>query len=76
MQELSALVEEGKRSHFVAEATREALRKFKLMQGIEQAAGAWKSKEHPELKTQKAVEHYVRELRRDWSNRAKGDPSG
>lgn len=76
IQELSSLVDEGNRSHFVAEATQEALRRLKLLKGIERAAGAWKSNAHPELKTSKDIERHVRKLRQSWNTRTKGSPSG
>jgi metal-responsive CopG/Arc/MetJ family transcriptional regulator len=52
-----------KRSLFIAEATREKLEKERFLKTLEETHGAWTDQNHPELKTNKDVERYVREKR-------------
>ncbi len=51
-----------KRSKFVAKATRKELRRIQFLQAIQEAAGAWKDEDHPEL-VEKGTYQWVRELR-------------
>jgi len=60
-----------KRSAFVIQATKEKLAKEKFDWVLRDAAGAWSDKNHPELKTKKDVERYVRNLRKSWDKRLK-----
>jgi len=66
--ELERLVQPGKRSEFVVEATRERLERVKLGQALAKTAGILKSEDYPEFATSEDVAKWVRELReRDFS---------
>ena len=52
-----------KRSLFMAEATREKLEKERFLKTLEETHGAWTDQNHPELRTNKDMERYVREKR-------------
>lgn len=38
---------------------------------LSQAAGAWSDEKHPDLKTKKDVDKYLRDSRKSWSERLK-----
>ena len=66
--ELERLVQPGKRSEFVVEATRQRLERVKLGQALAKTAGILKSEDYPEFATSEDVAKWVRELReRDFS---------
>jgi metal-responsive CopG/Arc/MetJ family transcriptional regulator len=66
--ELERLVQPGKRSEFVVEATRERLERVKLGQALAKTAGSLKSEDYPEFAASEDVAKWVRELReRDFS---------
>lgn len=60
-----------KRSSFVVQATREKLAKEKFDWVLKDAAGAWSDERHPNLKTKKDVDKYVRDFRELSENRLK-----
>ena len=45
-------------------ATEKELKRIKLLKAIEEAAGTWKDKDHPEL-VKKGTYRWVRKLRRE-----------
>ena len=51
----------GGRSEFLTQAAEKELRRFQQIKGLEGAAGAWKDKNHPELRGGAA--QWVRKLR-------------
>src|ERR1700730_11628574 len=61
--DLDRLVEKRSRSRFIAEAVRQALLIARQKEALRQAAGAWKDKDHPELKRGAAA--WVKKLRRE-----------
>jgi len=66
--ELDRLVQPGKRTEFVVEATREKLERIKLGEALAKTAGSLKSEDYPEFATSEDVAKWVRELRqRDFS---------
>ncbi len=67
--DLDRLVEKRSRSRFIAEAVRKALLIARQKEALQQAAGSWKDKDHPELKTGAAA--WVRTLRRESEARFK-----
>ena len=67
--DLDRLVEKRNRSRFIADAVRKALLIARQKEALSQAAGAWKDKDHPELKAGAA--RWVRKLRRDSEARFK-----
>jgi uncharacterized protein VirK/YbjX len=40
---------------------------------LEETKGAWSNKSHPELKTDKDINEYVKEKRRSYRKKAEGD---
>jgi Arc/MetJ-type ribon-helix-helix transcriptional regulator len=69
LADLDRLVEKRERSRFIAEAVRKALLLARQKEALQQAAGAWKDKDHPELKAGAAA--WVRKLRRESESRFK-----
>ncbi|MCK4388054.1 MAG: hypothetical protein KAW00_04700 [Dehalococcoidia bacterium] len=66
--ELDRLVQPGKRTKFVVEATKEKLERVKLGAALAKTAGSLKSEDYPEFATSEDVAKWVRELRqRDFS---------
>jgi Arc/MetJ-type ribon-helix-helix transcriptional regulator len=61
--DLDRLVEKRSRSRFITEAVRKALLIARQKGALRQAAGAWKDKDHPELK--RGATAWVRKLRRE-----------
>ncbi len=49
-EEIDTLVGKRARSSFLTQAAWKEVRRLRLLQALEQATGAWKDKDHPELK--------------------------
>jgi len=64
LKTIDRLVGKRKRSKFFVEATERELKRIKLLKAIEEAAGTWKDKDHPEL-VKKGTYRWVRKLRRE-----------
>ncbi len=60
--EIDTIVGKRGRSRFLAEAARKELNRLRLEQVLDKAIGAWKDKDHPELKQGSA--HWVKQLRK------------
>jgi hypothetical protein len=71
LDEIDKIAGKRKRSSFIEEATREKLEKERFLKVLEETKGAWSDKRHPELKTSKNIEQYVKEKRRSYQNRLK-----
>jgi len=70
LDELRKTVSKRQQSKVVAEALRNELRRLKLKKAVQESFGAWKDKDHPELK--KGEDAFIRSLRRSTrSTRAK-----
>jgi hypothetical protein len=67
--EIDKLVGKRGRSAFLTEIAREEIQRRQQREALRDAAGAWKDKEHPELKAGVAV--WVRKLRRESEARFK-----
>jgi predicted nucleic acid-binding protein len=63
VNEIDRLVGKRGRSEFLAHAAEKELRRLQQIKALEDMSGAWKDKDHPELKAGAA--HWVRELRRE-----------
>jgi hypothetical protein len=72
LEEVDQIAGKRRRSLFIAEATREKLEKERFLKTLEETKGVWSDKNHPELKTPKDVERYVREKRQSYRKRLKG----
>lgn len=63
ISEIDQLVGKRGRSQFLAQAAAKELVRMKQMSALEQAFGAWKAEDHPEL--EKGVAAHVREMRQE-----------
>jgi metal-responsive CopG/Arc/MetJ family transcriptional regulator len=67
VNEIDRLVGKRNRSGFLTQAAEKELRRLQQINALEGAAGAWKDKDHPELKAGAA--HWVKELRKESERR-------
>ncbi len=72
LEEVDKIAGKRRRSLFIAQATKEKLERERFLKALEETKGAWSDKNHPELKTNKHVEQYVREKRHSYRKRLKG----
>ncbi len=72
LEEVDRIAGKRKRSLFIAAATREKLERERFLKTLEETKGSWSDRNHPELKTAKDVDHYVREKRKSYRQRLKG----
>jgi len=72
LEEVDQIAGKRKRSLFIAAATREKLERERFLKTLEETKGSWSDKNHPELRTIKDLEHYVREKRRSYRQRLRG----
>ena len=72
LEEVDQIAGKRKRSLFITVATREKLERERFLKTLEETKGSWSDKNHPELRTIKDLEHYVREKRRSYRHRLKG----
>jgi hypothetical protein len=63
LEELQRYVPNWQETQFLIGLLERELRRAQLKRAWEQSAGAWKSEDHPDLKTAEDVETYVRRLR-------------
>lgn len=71
LNEIDRVAGKRRRSFFIEEATREKLEKEKFLKVLEETKGAWSDKRHPELKTSKDMEQYIKEKRQTYQKRLK-----
>ncbi len=71
LEEVDKITGKRKRSFFIEEATREKLEKERFLRTLEETKGAWSDHSHPDLKTGKDMERYVREKRQSYRKRLK-----
>lgn len=72
LEEVDKIAGKRRRSLFIAEATKEKLERERFLKTLEETGGAWIDKNHPELRTAKDMEQYVREKRQSYRKRLKG----
>jgi len=70
VSEIDRLVGKRGRSEFLAQAAEKELRRLQQIQALEKLAGAWKEKDHPELKAGAA--RWVKNLRKESERRLHG----
>jgi hypothetical protein len=63
VNEIDRVVGKRGRSQFLMQAAEKELRRLQQIKALERASGAWKDKDHPELKGDAA--RWVRELRKE-----------
>ena len=71
LEEVDRIAGKRKRSLFIAEATREKLERERFLVALDETKGTWSDKSHPDLRTPKDVEKYVREKRQSYQKRIK-----
>jgi hypothetical protein len=69
LEDLRKNVARRQQSRFVADALKKELKRLRLETAMEESFGAWKGKDHPELK--EGAEEFVRKTRK--SSRLAGD---
>ena len=67
VNEIDRLVGKRGRSEFLARAAEKELRRLQQIRALENVAGTWKDKDHPELKVGAA--RWVKELRKESERR-------
>jgi Arc/MetJ-type ribon-helix-helix transcriptional regulator len=67
VKEIDTLVGSRQRSSFISEAAQRELMRRRQIEALKTAAGAWKDKDHPELKQGSAK--WVRKLRQESEKR-------
>jgi hypothetical protein len=63
VKEIDAVVGSRQRSSFISQAAEKELTRRRQLAALDAAAGAWKDKDHPELK--QGAAQWVRKLRRE-----------
>ena len=71
LEAIDKLIGKRKRSQFVVEATKEKLARERFGRILKKAAGCWTDENHPELKTKRNLERFVRNLRKSADRRLK-----
>jgi len=66
LKEVDQIAGKRRRSLFIVEATQEKLERERFLKAIEETKGVWTSNRHPELKTKRDLELYLREKRRSY----------
>ncbi|MDP3298123.1 MAG: hypothetical protein Q8N09_11170 [Thermodesulfovibrionia bacterium] len=66
LNEIDRVAGKRRRSFFIEQATREKLEREKFLKVLEETKGAWSDKRHPELKTSKDMEQYIKEKRQTY----------
>jgi metal-responsive CopG/Arc/MetJ family transcriptional regulator len=69
VKDIDHLVGSRQRSTFLTQAAEEKLMRYRQMEAIKAAAGAWKDKDHPELK--QGAAKWVAKMRRQDERRFK-----
>jgi len=75
--ELHRYVPSRKRNQVIVAATKDYVRKLKLLMVLKETAGAWDNEDHPELATSEDVDHWLRQVRSQWRDESlwQEDPS-
>ena len=71
LEQVDQIAGKRKRSLFIAQATQEKLERERFVRVLEGTKGAWSDKNHPELRTGRDIEKYVREKRETYHKRVK-----
>jgi Arc/MetJ-type ribon-helix-helix transcriptional regulator len=71
--QIDTLVGKRGRSNFLTQAAEKELMRLRQIKALQGAAGAWKDKDHPELK--QGAAKWVKKLRRDYDQRLRRVPA-
>jgi hypothetical protein len=64
LKELRKLVPKRQRSRFIVESTKEHLSRLRFQRAAQEAAGAWKADDHPELRTLEDVHRFLSKIQK------------
>jgi metal-responsive CopG/Arc/MetJ family transcriptional regulator len=67
VSEIDRLVGKRSRSEFLTQAAEKELRRLRQIRALENVAGTWKDKNHPELKA--GANQWIKELRKESERR-------
>ena len=74
VKDIDRLVGSRQRSSFLTQAAEKELMRLRQLKALDDVAGAWKDKDHPELK--RGAAKWVRKLRRENERRLKRVTAG
>lgn len=66
LERLDTITSSRQRSAFIAKAIQEQIAMFEQMQAVDEAAGAWRDEDYPELSNDDAIDAWLLELRQGW----------
>ncbi|MCP4425601.1 MAG: hypothetical protein GY803_13990 [Chloroflexi bacterium] len=66
LERLNSITPSRQRSSFIAKAIQEQIALLEQMQAIDEAAGAWRDEDYPELSDDNAIDAWLQELRQGW----------
>jgi hypothetical protein len=66
LERLEQTVPKDERDRFVTEAILEHLLLLEQGKVLEETAGLWQAEHHPEMKSEKDIDNWLRELRQGW----------
>jgi hypothetical protein len=69
MEDLRKFVPYRKRSQFIAKAVEKRINSMKFQKILQDVAGCWTDKNHPDLKTQKDINRYLGTFRERFRKR-------
>lgn len=68
---IDSIVGKRRRSHFIAQALSEKLQQLRTIKAIDNAAGAWKDEDHPELAGKGGNKKWIEALRKESDRKIK-----
>lgn len=71
LEEVDQIAGKRKRSFFIVKATQEKLERERFLRTLDETKGAWTDRHHPELRTGRDMEQYLREKRSSYRKRLK-----
>lgn len=69
LKRLDTITPSRQRSSFIAKAIQEQIALFEQMQAVDEAAGAWRDEDYPELSDDDAIDAWLLELRQGWQRK-------
>lgn len=71
VREIDKVIGKRQRSNFLAEAAAEKLDRMRFDKALRKSFGSWGDAEHPELRTHRDMQEFLRGMRRDTEKRIK-----
>ena len=69
LSRLREYVPARQRSRFILEAIEERLALEEQITALAETAGAWSDQNHPEMRTDEDIDHWLDDLRQSWSKK-------